>query len=174
MFDDHRLSRRDFLSTTGRGALVVAVGAVIAPPEAWGLQVEHLGPATMKTLIRIARDIYPHDRLPDRHYANAVKTYDRQAGTDPELKTLIEAGVAGIDDMALGRYGGAYVQIALEERRVAVLNEATSDALLVKLRGDLRISLYNDPAVWPIFGYEGESFSRGGYLHRGFDDIEWL
>ena len=28
--------------------------------------------------------------------------------------------------------------------------------------------------VWPIFGYQGESFSQGGYIERGFDDIDWL
>jgi len=25
-----------------------------------------------------------------------------------------------------------------------------------------------------MFGYEGESASKGGYIHRGFDDIAWL
>ncbi|TIP32839.1 MAG: gluconate 2-dehydrogenase subunit 3 family protein, partial [Mesorhizobium sp.] len=28
--------------------------------------------------------------------------------------------------------------------------------------------------LWPIFGYEGESYSKGGYITRGFNDIEWL
>ena len=34
--------------------------------------------------------------------------------------------------------------------------------------------LYNQQELWPIFGYEGESFSKGGYINRGFDDIDWL
>ena len=28
--------------------------------------------------------------------------------------------------------------------------------------------------VWAHIGYEGSSFERGGYLQRGFDDIDWL
>jgi len=28
--------------------------------------------------------------------------------------------------------------------------------------------------VWPIFGYEGASFEYGGYIDRGFNDINWL
>jgi hypothetical protein len=28
--------------------------------------------------------------------------------------------------------------------------------------------------VWPYFGYEGPSNDKGGYAHRGFDDIDWL
>ncbi|TIM17407.1 MAG: gluconate 2-dehydrogenase subunit 3 family protein, partial [Mesorhizobium sp.] len=42
------------------------------------------------------------------------------------------------------------------------------------IRGGLVVSLYNQKEVWPIFGYEGESYSKGGYIARGFDDIEWL
>ena len=29
------------------------------------------------------------------------------------------------------------------------------------------LHLYDDHEVWEALGYEGESFSRGGYLHRG-------
>ena len=36
------------------------------------------------------------------------------------------------------------------------------------------VSLYNQPEVWEKFGYEGESASKGGYIKRGFDDIQWL
>jgi hypothetical protein len=25
-----------------------------------------------------------------------------------------------------------------------------------------------------LFGYEGEAFSKGGYLTRGFNDLRWL
>ena len=36
------------------------------------------------------------------------------------------------------------------------------------------LNLYGDPDVLKALGYEGESFSQGGYLHRGFDDLDWL
>ena len=42
------------------------------------------------------------------------------------------------------------------------------------LGGGLVTGLYNQKEVWPLFGYEGESFSQGGYIDRGFDDIDWL
>ena len=34
--------------------------------------------------------------------------------------------------------------------------------------------LYNQPELWTKFGYEGPSSAQGGYLHRGFNDIDWL
>ena len=40
--------------------------------------------------------------------------------------------------------------------------------------GGLVTGLYNQKEVWPLFGYEGESYSKGGYIDRGFDDIAWL
>jgi hypothetical protein len=35
-------------------------------------------------------------------------------------------------------------------------------------------SLYDDREVWSLLGYEGPSFAQGGYLKRGFDDLDWL
>ena len=37
----------------------------------------------MKTLILVARDIYPHDKVPDRFYAVAMKSYDDKAAGNP-------------------------------------------------------------------------------------------
>jgi hypothetical protein len=34
--------------------------------------------------------------------------------------------------------------------------------------------LYASPMAYACFGYEGESFSKGGYLLRGFNDLHWL
>jgi len=31
-----------------------------------------------------------------------------------------------------------------------------------------------DPALWKTLGYQGSSIEHGGYLYRGFDDIDWL
>ena len=42
------------------------------------------------------------------------------------------------------------------------------------IRADLVVSLYNQPEIWPKFGYQGSSAEYGGYLNRGFNDIDWL
>ena len=28
--------------------------------------------------------------------------------------------------------------------------------------------------MWQLIGYEGPSFDQGGYVTRGFDDLDWL
>ena len=54
-----------------------------------------LTPATLKTLVKIARDIYPHDFLVDSYYITAIKPWDDKAAKDPATKSLINDGVAG-------------------------------------------------------------------------------
>jgi hypothetical protein len=49
-----------------------------------------------------------------------------------------------------------------------------SSPIFQQIRGGLITGLYNQKAVWPVFGYEGESFSKGGYIDRGFNDIKWV
>ena len=36
------------------------------------------------------------------------------------------------------------------------------------------LNLYNHADVWNALGYEGASFDKGGYINRGFNDLDWL
>jgi hypothetical protein len=169
------VSRRDFLQRSAGGfAAAVAItstGALLNASEAWALDVKGLKPETMKTLILVARDIYPHDKVPDRFYAIAMKPYDEKAAADPAMKADIEAFVGALDAKA-GQ--GGYVALGWEADRVDLLKAQSENPMFETIRSGLIASLYNQQEVWPIFGYEGESFSKGGYIHRGFDDIIWL
>ena len=72
------LTRRALLARTAASVATVAVGAnfICAADAAWALEVAALKPETMATLMVMARDIYPHDRLGDQYYAAAMKGYD--------------------------------------------------------------------------------------------------
>lgn len=165
------LTRRALLSRAVMTGASLAIGAnfVAAPDAAWALEVTTLKPESMATLIRLARDIYPHDRIPDRLYAVAVKGYDT-----PETAEATEAGIAALDAAAAGAGYGSYMTIPWEADRVAVLRGMEDSAFFQTVRGGLVTGLYNQKEVWPLFGYEGESYSQGGYISRGFDDIDWL
>jgi hypothetical protein len=168
------VSRRKFLQRSALGIAAIAVtpaGALLNAPEAWALDVKGLKPETMKTLILVARDIYPHDKVPDRFYAVAMKPYDEKAATDPAAKAATEAFVAALDGAA---GAGGYANVGWEAQRVAILRSLSRDPMFEAIRGGLVVSLYNNHDIWPIFGYQGESYEEGGYLHRGFDDIDWL
>jgi len=170
------LTRRALIS---RGAAVGAIaiagpGFVAAPDAAWALETKGLAPQTMATLIQIARDIFPHDRVADRYYAAAVKGHDDAAEGDAAHKALIEDGVAELDTLAQASGARGYAAVGWEADRVALLRQVQGGAFFQTVRGGLVVSLYNQKEVWPLFGYEGESFSQGGYIARGFNDIAWL
>jgi len=166
------LDRRGFLA--GAAALAVSGTALIHAREAWGLEVKALKPDTMATLIAMARDIYPHDRLADRFYAVAVKSFDDKAAADPKMKAMIESGIADLDARARKAFGTPYRAVGWEAQRLTLLRQIEGSALFKAVRPALVVSLYNQKEVWPIFGYEGESAGNGGYISRGFDDLTWL
>src|SRR5580658_6396726 len=93
----HGLDRRAFLTRAAVSAIVISNGALICFEEAWGLEVKALKPETARTLVKLARDIYPHDRLADRFYSVAVKGFDEKAGKDPATLASFEGGVAALD-----------------------------------------------------------------------------
>lgn len=167
------LSRRELLKRgSAAGALLIISGtAVLSTGEAWGLESTALKPETVATLIQLARDIYPHDQVPDRFYAIAIKSHDELAGKDPAHMELIENGIADLDQKA---GAGGYTGLGWEDQRVAILRQIEDTPFFQAIRGGLVVGLYNQKELWPIFGYEGESYSKGGYIARGFDDIEWL
>lgn len=170
------LSRRELLarSVAAGAALAVGPGFVAGAGGAWALEVTALKPETMATLIQVARDIYPHDRVADQFYAVAVRGHDERAASDAAHRALIEEGIAGLDALAREAGADSYLALGWEAERVALLRRIEATPFFQTVRGGLVVGLYNQKAVWPIFGYEGESFSQGGYIDRGFDDIDWL
>jgi hypothetical protein len=128
----------------------------------------------MATLVLMARDIFPHDHFPDRLYVEAVQPWDEKAGSDAAFKTMLESGVGRLDSDANDRKASPYLAVVWESDRVQLLQGIEHTPFFKKCRSDLVVSLYNQPAVWTKLGYEGSSAEHGGYIHRGFDDIDWL
>ncbi|MBP7242690.1 Twin-arginine translocation pathway signal [Amaricoccus sp.] len=165
------LTRRALLARALATTATLAVGAnfIAARDAAWALEVTTLKPETMATLVVMARDIYPHDRIADSFYVTAVKGYDTA-----EEAEAVEAGIAALNAAAVGAGYASYAAVPWEADRVAILRGMEASPFFQKVRGGLVTGLYNQKEVWPLFGYEGESYSKGGYINRGFDDITWL
>ncbi|HMO08811.1 MAG TPA: Twin-arginine translocation pathway signal [Paracoccaceae bacterium] len=165
------LTRRALLSRAAAAGAMAVTGAgfIAAPDAAWALEVTVITPQEMATILQMARDIYPHDQVADRFYAVAVKGYDAE-----DRRALVAEGVAAVDRAARDMGHDSYLAIGWEEDRVKVLQSIEDSTFFQTVRSGLVTGLYNQKAVWPLFGYEGESFSQGGYIERGFDDIDWL
>jgi hypothetical protein len=147
----------------------MGAGFLAAPNAAWAYAPSHLAAETFATLVQMARDIYPHDQVADEFYVVAVKGYDTA-----EAAEGVQAGIAALNAAAQGKGFDSYLAMGWERDRVDILRGMEDSAFFQQIRGGLVTGLYNQKAVWPIFGYEGESFSEGGYIDRGFNDINWL
>lgn len=172
----YKLSRRQLLArglALGCG-LVVGSSFVAGNNAAWAMEVKALAPETMATLVQMARDIYPHDNFGDALYAAAVKGHDDTAAGDADFLSMIEGGAEQLDAIAVENGHPSYVGAGWEADRVAILKSVESEPFFQTIRGGLVVGLYNQPEVWSLLGYEGSSFEKGGYLARGFDDIDWL
>ena len=154
-----KYDRRVFLkgAATAVPAAAIATSVGLTVSDAWADEATTLTPATLKTLVKVARDIYPHDFLGDSYYITAIKPWDGKAAKDPATKSLINDGVARLDQEANARHKVPYAQVQWETDRVALLQGIEQTAFFQKVRGDLVVSLYNQKEVWPKFGYEGSS-----------------
>jgi len=165
------LTRRQLLAraTSASASFVVGAGFVASTDAAWAMETAVLKPETMASLVQMARDIYPHDQVGDEYYVVAVKGYDSE-----DAAAAIEEGISKLNDAAKAAGHDSYLAAGWERDRVDILRSMENDPFFQKIRGGLVTGLYNQKAVWPIFGYEGASFEFGGYIDRGFNDINWL
>src|SRR5262249_16178756 len=101
----------------------------------------------------------------DAAYALVVHAVDQEASKDPGNQELIKEGLASL---------GASFATSLENDRVERLKKIESSEFFQRMRLKTIQVLYASSFGYVYFGYEGEAFSKGGYLQRGFDDLRWL
>jgi hypothetical protein len=107
--------------------------------------------------------MFPHDSLPDEAYEKVVDALESTAGAAETL----QAGAAELD--ASGPFG----ELGPDERLEALKRMEGSEFFSL-VHATAVVELYDNPLVWKAFGYEGPSAHLGGYVNRGFDDLDWL
>ena len=113
--------------------------------------------------------MFPHSTVPDEFYEHVVRKLDDKAVQDQDLSGLLSNGVEALNRQA----GSAWTGLS-EEARLQALQRVEQTPFFQMLRSDFVLYFYSNPAIWPFFGYEGPSNDKGGYLHRGFNDIDWI
>jgi hypothetical protein len=121
-----------------------------------------------ETMTAAARTMYPHDDLSDRVYGRvAAKLTEGAAGDDTAEKVLTD-GVARLD-------GGGTPFVDLDaDARLAALRAIEGTPFFELVRSTAVVEVYSDAETWKLLGYEGPSYAQGGYVDRGFDDLDWL
>jgi hypothetical protein len=162
------IPRREFLGATGVLTGLIAAGsplALIAPSRAWAVDLRALSSTDGATLMAVARTIAPHDKLDDAAYALVIQSIDNDAASDAQLLAMLHEGIHKL---------GAGFASSAEAARVQALTAIEASPFFKTLRTRTLGVLYATPMAYAYFGYEGEAFSKGGYLVRGFNDLRWL
>ena len=166
-------TRRRFIAASSSlvGTLWASSSAIVAlaPSRVWALELKALDERSGRVLLAFTRHIFPHDSLDDAVYALVVKALDEAAAANAADKDLLLAGVKALDQAAHGDW------LALAPTvRLAEVTKIARNPFFEKVRSTAVVALYNNELAFAHFGYQGESFSKGGYLERGFNDLSWL
>jgi hypothetical protein len=132
-------------------------------------RADAVGAATAKTLTSMVRAMFPHPSFPSGPYERCAATILAAADDDLRFSAQLEQGLRDLDAKAGAPFSELDAEAALR-----VLRSISSTEFFEGVRSRVVTSLYDDHEVWGLLGYEGPSFDKGGYLHRGFDDLDWL
>ena len=127
-------------------------------------------PESRRTLIRLLRVAYPHPSFPDGPYERTADAVIGKVDGSVFQALSLAQGLASLDGAAAG---GSFVDLD-DAAAYALLRRIEAADFFKLIRSVAVVSLYNDQETWSILGYEGSSYEHGGYLHRGFDDLDWL
>ena len=130
-------------------------------------EVASLRSQMMATITAAARTMYPHDALPDEVYARVADKLVEAADGSPETARTIEEGVAVLNDDRVFAELSADLQLK-------VLEGIEDTEFFELVRSTAVVEVYTDERTWQLVGYEGPSFDKGGYIDRGFNDLDWL
>lgn len=166
------LSRRRFMSLSAQSLALLGATAVTSQLIPVTLLADEARaealPELPAGLLRMGRDIFPHDRLADLHYAKPLAALLDKQGA------LVRQGLQELQASARARHGKAYEALVAENDRVALLRAIETGPFFREVRSALMFGIYDNKALFPLFGYEGSSVEKGGYVNRGFNDIDWL
>ena len=164
------MQRRQFLAKSVKLALgscaATLLSGKLAPAALAAAELNNFDEHESRVLTVMARAMFPHRDLDDSHYLAIVNQLD---GLDAATLNLIKTGIATMNKNA----GGNWLRLAVDEK-LKVMEAAQAEPFFAVILNTSIDVLYRNPDVWKMVGYQGSSIEYGGYLNRGFDDIDWL
>jgi hypothetical protein len=158
-----KISRRSFIA----GAFASTVYASL-----WSINVAKAkisagaNKEDKELLMKMVRTLYPHDRFPEGPYVRTTEDVIIKGNSSPEKTIMLQKG---IDQLRNAKFG----KLNFQKSTKYLSNMGRTD-FFEHVRGTSTVTLYNDKEVWSLLGYEGYSSDQGGYINRGFNDLDWL
>ena len=159
-----KFTRRNFLLGTASSSAVASIFGAVNIAEA--KIVAGSSAMDRKLIFKMIRTLYPHASFPDGPYERTTDDVINKGNSDAGKMIMMRDGLR---DLADASFQGLSFKNA-----TSYLKSIEGSAFFNHVRGTSVVTLYNDKEVWDILGYEGASFDKGGYINRGFNDLDWL
>ena len=117
-------------------------------------------------LVRMLRVMYPHKNFSDGPYEGAASAVISAANTTPGQALILYNGLRELESRSFSSMDPVAA--------TSYLKSIEDSPFFAIVKGSGLVALYNNHEVWKTLGYEGPSFDLGGYLNRGFNDLDWL
>lgn len=167
--DSHKPARRKFLRSA---ALLLALVTTSTRGLFAQTQAVHGAAADdhlQETLQLIARRLFPHDALPAGPYEEIATALINRASSDARIAENMQAGISELDS------GSPMPWLERDEvQQLAAIKRLEGGEFFRLMRSTTIEHLYRNKEVWKLLGYQGSSVEFGGYVDRGFDNIDWL
>jgi hypothetical protein len=121
------------------------------------------------TLAQFGRLLFPIDGLSDEIYKNVMGNVLSALSGNPATEDALAAAEYALNASSDGDW-----YAASEAAQISAIESIQGEPFFAPILGACRGTFHYDPAVWEFIQYPGSSKEHGGYLHRGFDDIDWL
>ena len=164
--------RREFVRGLGRtGLLFAAIPSLLHTRNisAESNSAPALSQQELEVLADLAYQLVPLLQPWSPVYQAVAASVQKQSSQNPAFVAMISAGIVGLTE----NYDRPWLE-RTQEQRVTVLQSAYPDQFLALIRWITCEHVLRDEQVWEKLGYQGSSIEYGGYLHSGFDDIDWL
>lgn len=142
---------------------------MVYPAKYSALNALALTDEAKRTLTRVIRVAFPHPQIPDGPYERMTEKIVAEAENSTWFRMALTQGLLTLNSLS----EDPFVDLP-DEAALNVLRRIADLEFFGFIRRTTVLHFYDDPEVWTALGYEGESFSKGGYLHRGFNDLDWL
>jgi len=168
-----KISRRQFSRYLGQGAVALGAPSILGISSLRVFADAKAGPGSTdratETLVQVAYCILPLLDPSHPRYRAVADKVSGQASQVPQIAAMMESGISALN--VAGK--GDWLNLPPRER-VGIIKTLEATPFFGYLHWNTSEIVMRDPALWQTLGYQGSSIEHGGYLHRGFDDIDWL
>jgi hypothetical protein len=113
--------------------------------------------------------LFPQKGVEPSVYGEIAAIVRRTLEQRPDWARLRSEGAAALNAAA----GGDWAKSG-ENARIEAARSIVDTPFFRAVYQTALVEFYSDPRVWAVVGYPGASAEFGGYIDRGFDNIDWL